>query len=61
VHASPKVVHLITISYKNPIEGAGAPKDDGTMLAVIRVTTDIPGVSPEFYATMSVQKKESGE
>ena len=59
--ASPKGMHLIPISYRNPIEGEGAPKDDGTMLAVIRVTTDIPGVSPEFYATMSVQKKESEE
>ena len=55
--APPRGRYIIPIQYRNPLDGEGAPKN-GEMQATIRVTTDIPGLSPTFYATMSVRKDE---
>ena len=61
ISTEPKTMHSIPVSYRNPVEGEGSPKD-GTMLAEIRITTDIPGLLPTtFYVTMSVRKKENAE
>jgi hypothetical protein len=59
-NAPPKLVHPLTIKYRNPMTGEGAPKD-GMMQARVRVTTDIPGIEPTFYVTMSVLEKKPGE
>ena len=55
-NAAPRDRYMLPISYQNPVQGAGAPREDGTMLAAVRITTDIPGLVSEFYVTMSVQK-----
>jgi len=49
-------MHMVSIVYKNPTTGEGAP-EDGIMRAVIRVTTDVPGLSPTFYVTATVQER----
>ena len=48
-------MHMLSIAYRNPTEGDGAP-EDGIMRAVIRVTTDVPGLTPTFYATATVRE-----
>jgi len=48
-------MHWLSVSYQNPMEGDGAPKD-GIMRSAIHVTTDIPGLTPTFYVTASVQE-----
>ena len=48
-------MHMLSITYQNPTEGEGAP-EDGIMRAVIRVTTDVPGLTPTFYATATVRE-----
>ena len=50
-------IHLLSISYRNPAEGEGAP-EDGTMRAIIRVTTDVPGLTPTFYVTAMARGSE---
>jgi len=59
-NAVPRGQYMLPLSYQNPGQGEGAPKSDGTMLAAIRVTTNIPDLVSEFYVT-SVQKKEEEE
>ena len=47
----------LAISYRNPVEGEGAP-EDGVMRATIRVTTDAPGLTTTFYVTATVKEPE---
>jgi hypothetical protein len=60
-HTAPQDRYRLPISYQNPAQGEGAPQKDGTMLATVRVTTDVPGLVSEFYVTMSVQKNSDEE
>jgi len=60
-NAAPRDRYMLPISYKNPVQGEGAPKSDGTMLAAVRITTDVPGLVSMFYVTMSVRKTEDEE
>lgn len=50
-------MHRLSVSYRNPTEGDGAP-EDGVMHATIRVTTDVPDLTPTFYVTASIRKEE---
>lgn len=50
----------IPLQYRNPADGEGAPKD-GVMRTEVKVSTDIPGLSPTFFVTMSLIKKASEE
>ena len=53
-------LHSLSILYRNPANGEGAPQN-GIMRAAIRVTTDVPGLVPTFYVTASIREKESEE
>jgi hypothetical protein len=53
-------LHSLSVSYRNPTDGEGAPHN-GIMRATIRVTTDVPNLSPTFYVTASVPGKENEE
>ena len=53
----PKTLYRLPIVYKNPVEGEGAPQG-GVMRTAVRVTTDVPGITPMFYVTSSVPKNE---
>ena len=48
-------MHWLSVSYRNPKEGEGAP-EDGVMRTTIRVTTDVPGLTPTFYVTASISE-----
>ena len=50
------LIHLLSVSYRNPTVGGGAP-ENGTMRSVVKVTTDIPGLIPTFFVTATVQGK----
>jgi len=50
-------LHSLSVSYRNPVDGEGAP-EDGIMRAIIQVTTDIPGLTPMFFVTASVRGQE---
>jgi len=50
-------LHSLSIAYRNPTEGEGAP-EDGIMRAIVQVTTDIPGLTPMFFVTASVRGQE---
>ena len=52
---APRRVFPLMISYRNPIDGEGAPDDDGIMRASIRVTTDVPGLYKKFFVTATVR------
>jgi len=57
---SQSLIHSLSISYQNPMEGEGAPQD-GIMRATVRVTTDVPGLTLEFFVTANVRKEMSKE
>jgi len=46
-------VYPLTISYRNPVEGEGIP-ENGILRAVIKVTTDVPGLTASFFVTATV-------
>ena len=50
-------LHILSISYRNPVEGEGAP-DNGIMRALVRVTTDVPDLIPTFYIAATVRGEE---
>ena len=50
-------LHMLSITYRNPVAGDGAP-EDGIMRAIIRVTTDVPCLTPTFYVTATVRGEE---
>ena len=50
-----KILRVVPILYRNPVEGEGAPLE-GVMRASVRVTTDIPGLELTFYVTASVRE-----
>ena len=50
---APLRLHSLSVSYRNPMIGEGAPQN-GIMRTTVRVTTDIPGLTPTFYVTASV-------
>ena len=49
-------LHSLSVSYRNPTEGEGTPAD-GIMRAVVRVTTDIPELTPTFFVTANIQEE----
>jgi len=53
-------LHSLSISYQNPTEGEGIP-EDGILQTIVRITTDIPGLTSTFYVTASIRKKEDEE
>ena len=50
-------LHSLSISYRNPADGEGAPQE-GIMRAIVQVTTNIPGLTPMFFVTASVRGEE---
>ena len=59
--AKPEERYLFSVSYKNPLDGEGAPEEDGTMRTEVRVTTDVPDLAVSFYVTASIKKQEGEE
>ena len=51
-------VYPLIITYRNPIEGEGAPGENGIMQSIVRITTDVPGVDVAFSVTATVLERE---
>jgi hypothetical protein len=51
----PKIIYAVPILYRNPAEGEGAAQE-GVLRASVRVTTNIPGLTPTFFVTASVRE-----
>ena len=52
---TPLRLHSLSVSYRNPTNGEGAP-EDGVMRATIRVTTNVPDLVSTFYVTASIRQ-----
>ena len=50
-------IHWLSISYRNPTEGEGVP-ENGVMRATVKVTTDVPDLTPTFFVTATVWERE---
>lgn len=51
----PKILYSVPIIYRNPIEEGGAAHG-GVLRAIVRVSTDIPGLTATFFVTASVRE-----